>query len=450
MEGLADAVDLWEVEDGRPSNPRRLATEQGFIQALDFSRDGSRLLVAGWRRGRTVTVWNVRDGSPAGAIDTESGPAWGVAALEDGRALCFDSVPVNPDTGTLTNVRALDPVKGIAEPGSWSPGSQGWFHRFAVSRDGKRIAVAMQSGISLWDRAGKRSPEGAGHDEAVNAIAISRRGDFAVTGSMDRSLQILDLESGKARVIGGHMQRVASVALSPDETRVVSGGDDGIATLWDLKGTRINQLSVARDMRVARSVAFAPNGETIAIAAEVGGIRLWPIDSTAAFAGAETLAGSGEIGSTGYVRWHNELQLLSAPYAHREGEPGAVRVWDLDGKVKTELQAPGTICSGGTAELFATGDQQGVVRIWHKHALAVASSWKTLIGAIDVAVTRGLVIAAFNDANIRIFDADAKVVDTVPLGEHDLVSSLTVSPDEKFFLAGTFRGAVLRFELRRP
>jgi hypothetical protein len=92
------------------------------------------------------------------------------------------------------------------------------------------------------------------------------------------------------------------------------------------------------------------------------------------------------------------------------------------------------------------------VRIWQKRAPipAVASSFKILIPAIDVAVKRGLVLAAFNDGFIRIFDADAKVVDTVPIGESDLVSSLTVSPDEKFFLAGTFRGVVLRFELRSP
>ena len=73
----------------------------------------------------------------------------------------------------------------------------------------------------------------------------------------------------------GHDGGIASIAFSPDEKRIVSGGRDRTLKLWDaVTGTQVMTLhEEPEDSWVLPQVEFSPDGKTIAVGS-FGGIAL--------------------------------------------------------------------------------------------------------------------------------------------------------------------------------
>lgn len=66
------------------------------------------------------------------------------------------------------------------------------------------------------------------HTDAVNALAVSRDGQWLVSGSHDHTLRIWDTDSGTTvgEPMLGHTKGVTSVAISPDGIFIASASDD--------------------------------------------------------------------------------------------------------------------------------------------------------------------------------------------------------------------------------
>jgi WD40 repeat protein len=74
-----------------------------------------------------------------------------------------------------------------------------------------------------------------GHTDTVASVAISPDGTHIVSGSFDKTIWVWDAETGKALgpSLQGHTDAVVSVAFSPDGTRIVSSSDDQTIRVWD-------------------------------------------------------------------------------------------------------------------------------------------------------------------------------------------------------------------------
>jgi WD40 repeat protein len=78
----------------------------------------------------------------------------------------------------------------------------------------------------------------------------------------------------------GHADRVECVAFAADGRRVLSGGLDGVAYLWEVTtGERLYRLEGHGD--AVLGVAFAPDGRSGLTASWDRSVRLWRLPAPA-------------------------------------------------------------------------------------------------------------------------------------------------------------------------
>ena len=95
-------------------------------------------------------------------------------------------------------------------------------------------------------RSNEDDPNLKGIEKRLTDIVFTPNGRWAATASLDRSIRLWDVRTGKmlARFWLGIATWIRSLAFQPDGSQLCSGGDDGAIRLWDLtKGTSVYKES---------------------------------------------------------------------------------------------------------------------------------------------------------------------------------------------------------------
>ena len=118
-----------------------------------------------------------------------------------------------------------------------------------------------------------------GHKNAITAIAWFPDSSRLADSSSDNTAKIWDVASGtETATLLGHTDRVSGVAVSADGRQILTGSWDKTCILYDAKtGKALKQLEPATLNRIW-SVALSPDGKTAAVAGDHPSIRLWDME----------------------------------------------------------------------------------------------------------------------------------------------------------------------------
>ena len=240
-----------------------------------------------------------------------------------------------------------------------------------------------------------------GHNGWVKCVAISPDGNWAASGSDDKTIKIWDLKTGKCRAtLKKHTDRVSAVAITPDGKQILSASDNSIR-IWDAGSGRELAKLKGHTGRVLTVVPLHDNARVLS-----GGyddtFRLWDLASRSCL---KVIQCGIDIFCSGVTRSGNQ-----AVSGHRDG---SVRLWNLEtgecqSTLKGHSQTVNSIQITPDGRFAFSGSDDKTVRVWDLEAMICVGTLEGHQYPVDsVAISPdGALIAStgFSDSTVRLWD----------------------------------------------
>jgi serine/threonine protein kinase/WD40 repeat protein/predicted nucleic acid-binding Zn-ribbon protein len=112
------------------------------------------------------------------------------------------------------------------------------------SPDERFLAVATGASVQIWSPTTRTLLQTLNTDQVVTTMVFSADGQRIVVGTQRGGVQVWDAGTGvQLHALNGHRGEVLSLAYSPTEPKVISGGDDRVAILWNVdEGIELQRL----------------------------------------------------------------------------------------------------------------------------------------------------------------------------------------------------------------
>jgi len=270
-------------------------------------------------------------------------------------------------------------------------------------------------GCASLDRAAGIAVLQTGHSRNVAAVAFSPDDRLALSGSDDGTLKLWEVSTGREiRTFKGHFGNVTCVTFSPDGRSVVSGHNDGTLAFWKTStGMKIRSFKGHHGW--VRSVAFSPEGTSLLSGGEDRTVRVWNFAT-----GIETRMFKWR----GRSPWWFKNTIAFSPDGRFAlcGGGGEIELWNVASgrKVRTITRSGAHIYWGGSANFFAFSHDSRFV----------------VVGGLGLDI-----FEVASGKHIRALQGHSNQELQIR------IQSLSISPDERFVLAGSDDGTLILWEI---
>ena len=371
-----DDMHVFDAATGKPVH--RL--KHYWASRLAYAPDGKTLVSV---RGPVIRPWDPATGQERG-LELESHQA-GVAAVAlspDGKYLASAGENVRVWVMATSKLARLISVSATA---------------LAFSPDGKTLASAGRDrAIHLWDaESGKEKGQLKGHKHGILGLAFSPDGKTLASGDTQATVRIWDVEAARETqmIDVKSIAETLSLAFSPDGKSLACAGawndtsflpkgatlniqhvevtrKEGYAVLlWDVATGKETQRFLGLQDKI-RSVAFTPDGKTLAAASRDGRIALWDAVSARErlYIVAHPVHADSDFVASPVVRFSPDGKALMSASTDR-----TIRLWDpVTAKELGQFEVTDTGCNclavSADGKVLATGGANGTILLWDRSA----------------------------------------------------------------------------------
>ena len=353
------SVKIWRASDGLLV--RTLSRHTGRVSAVAFTPDGSTVTSAGF--DRTIRAWSTADGEYLGAMTGHTDAVTCIAVSPDGATLASGSLD---GTARLWRLADRMPIRTLT-------GHTGSVWSVAFAPDGSTLASgSSDASVKLWRTLDGTLLRAISYpvDSYILAVGFAPDGATLAAGGYRRSLRIWSVADGALvrelilnrspmlsvayspdggtlatgagtgtneaairdctvrlwrasdgallHALEGHTSPVEQVAFTPDGMTVGSaGGDDGTVKLWRVSDGLV--LGSLAHPVSAHTVAFSPDGTTMATGGGDKSVKLWRVAD-----GAPLNTLTGHTGSVEWVEFSPDGSLVASASSDR-----TVKLWRI-------------------------------------------------------------------------------------------------------------------------
>jgi len=283
------------------------------------------------------------------------------AIAEVSTTMPVQEIPLRIERSSVAQITELRALEGHTEH----------VVRVAIAPDGNTIASASLDGtVKVWDtNTGDLRYNLTGHTDWVRSVAWSPDGKTLASAAKDQTVRLWNADDGTLLyTFPQHTEEVWSVAWSPDGETLASAAcasrdydncHAGEILLWRKDGTVLHQLQdMESETTGGVSIAFAPDGQTLAVASKDMPVWLWNVRNGTL---QERLTGHTDF--VWDVAWSPDGHILASVARDQ-----TVRVWNVEDSSVRSLKGHTDFVWGVAwhpdGKILASASKDQTIRLW--------------------------------------------------------------------------------------